>query len=65
MQYFTAKQDLLTACGFEYHEAEEQWVCREDNADGVVLPIERFTKWSHGDLESWLREHGFSAVPKT
>ena len=58
MRYFAAKQDLLTACGFEYREAEEKWVHKDDPV--VMLPIERFTKWSHGELESWL--HGLGLL---
>ena len=46
MRYFAAKQDLFTACGFEYREAEEKWVHKDEPV--VMLPIERFTKWSRG-----------------
>ena len=59
MRYCESKQDLLTACGFEYREAEEKWVHKGNRE--AVLSIERFVKWSYAEVVSWLRRVGVVA----
>lgn len=59
MLYCESKQDLLTAWDFEYREAEEKWV-HKDNRE-AVLSTERFVKWSYAEVVSWLQRVGVVA----
>ncbi len=59
MRHCESKQDLLTACGFEYREAEEKWVHKDKRE--AALSIERFVKWSYAEVVSWLQRVGVVA----